>query len=359
MRRYTPLFATKDFDRFDHYLENVAQGHSQISGAVLLPSNLVAEALQYSTPPATKPAQPHQAKIASLQIKRLNAQWDTLVHRLRSSTASSTPLTSAIAICDVSGSMTTPRFPDHTTPMDSAIGLSLLLAELTAPPFGGALITFSTDPAVIRVGGPTDPRPFAEKVAAVRRAPWGGSTDFVAVFRRLLLPMARDHRLAPADMVDKVFVFSDMHFDQAQRSYGGGGGDDDDEARARNWTSSYDRVKAEFAEDGYRVPELVFWNLASGRNGEPAPKPVDAGEQAAVLVSGYSQAQMKMFLDRGGDVGGDDADADGDHVRVVDGEPEWAEVVVSGRAAVREKNPLAAVRDAIAHEAYRMLRVVD
>lgn len=41
MNSYSKLFAEKDFDRFNKYLENVALGKSKISGAVLLPSTLV------------------------------------------------------------------------------------------------------------------------------------------------------------------------------------------------------------------------------------------------------------------------------------------------------------------------------
>ena len=38
MQQYTPLFARKDYDHFDSYIESVASGKKSISGAVLLPS---------------------------------------------------------------------------------------------------------------------------------------------------------------------------------------------------------------------------------------------------------------------------------------------------------------------------------
>ena len=46
MHRYTPLFIRKDHARFDEYTSKVAEGSAQISGATLLPSNLVRAVLR-------------------------------------------------------------------------------------------------------------------------------------------------------------------------------------------------------------------------------------------------------------------------------------------------------------------------
>jgi hypothetical protein len=44
MDRYTDLFMKKDQDRFETYIQSVAQGTAKISGATLLPSTLIAKA---------------------------------------------------------------------------------------------------------------------------------------------------------------------------------------------------------------------------------------------------------------------------------------------------------------------------
>ncbi|KAF2764871.1 hypothetical protein EJ03DRAFT_355416 [Teratosphaeria nubilosa] len=80
--------------------------------------------------------------------------------------------------------------------------------------------------------------------------------------------------------------------------------------------------------------------------GDTAPKPVQADQEGAVLVSGYSQGQMKMFLDKGQF---EDAETEIVTVEGVDG------VNVSKK----KQEPMAAVKKAISHDAYRMLRVVD
>ena len=182
--------------------------------------------------------------------------------------------------------------------MSSSIGLSLLLAEVVAPPFGGAIITFSEHPEVVRVGGKDDKRSFKEKVQHILNTEWGGNTNFVAVFEKLILPMALEHKLAKEDMVKQVFVFSDMQFDSAG-------------SRNDRWTTSFERIKEKFTAAGYEMPRLIFWNLAGGRAGfedlslasdatdGAAPKPVTAAEEGTALVSGYSQGMLKVFLDSG------------------------------------------------------------
>jgi hypothetical protein len=73
-----------------------------------------------------------------------------------------------------------------SNPLDSSIGLSLLVAEVTKPPFGGTLITFSETPSVITVGGEQDSRGFIDKVRQILLADWGQNTDFVKVFESLV-----------------------------------------------------------------------------------------------------------------------------------------------------------------------------
>ncbi|KAK0805527.1 hypothetical protein LTR91_019148 [Friedmanniomyces endolithicus] len=343
MKQYTALFAKKDFDRFDQYIDKVASGQAKISGATLLPSTLVkAVSNRHTSGKTPKGADALvQKKLRELQDKTLNAQWNTLVQRIKDNGT----LESSIAVCDVSGSMSSPKFPDGTCPMDSSIGLSLLIAEITKPPFGGAFITFSDNPRVKRVGGPDDKSSFAEKVQFAH-SDAGYSTDFVAVFERLILPMARAHRLAPEDMVKQVFVFSDMQFNQAV-------------PHGCDWSTSYERIAEKFKAAGYVMPKLIFWNLAGGRAGyhqqptggdETAPKPVTASEEGTVLVSGYSQGQLKMFLENGQFVKPEE------EVTEQDGE-DGDEVIV--KKVKPKEDPLTVVKRAIGHDAYRMLKVVD
>lgn len=358
MNNYAPLFAQKDTNRFEEYIDKVTSGKAQISGATLLPSTLIK---------AVRTAPQHDdfdisqiggkrkvkgtknfvdAKMKLLEAKSLDGQWKALVQRIRDSGT----FENCIAVADVSGSMTFPVFPDGTTPMDTSIGLSLLVAEVTKPPFGGAFITFSDNPRVERIDLT---KSLDDKYNKLARSDWGMTTDFVAVFERLILPMAIENKLSQEDMVSRVFVFSDMQFNSANSGYG-----------REKWSSSYQRIQKKFGEAGYEMPELVFWNLAGGRAGyvgappsfgagDPvAPKPVTAYEVGTAIVSGYSQGMLKVFLDGGSF---DDEDAEEEIVEKIGDD---GEVIVEKKK--RQKlDPISVVKRAIGHPAYNMLRVVD
>ncbi|RYP89927.1 hypothetical protein DL770_003948 [Monosporascus sp. CRB-9-2] len=334
MKNYVPIFAKKDSDRFGEYLGQVAEGKMQISGATLLPSTLINVVRQTKKGryPTTYPPD-----LQAVKEKVADGQWKTLVQRVKDSGS----LESSIAVCDVSGSMTLPVFRDGTCPMDSAIGLSLLLAEVTSPPFGGAFITFSAKPEVQTVDLSL---PLHEKYKKLKESNWCMNTDFVAVFEDLILPMAQRNKLKPEDMVKRVFVFSDMQFDAAQEG-----------SRGRWTTTAFERVKRSFADAGYEMPQLVFWNLAGGRagygyagtsrhGGDPVPpKPVTVMDEGTAIVCGYSQGMLKVFLDNGS---------------FEDTEDEESEQVASP-VKKRKIDPLSTVRRAVGHKAYAMLKVID
>ncbi|OAQ68754.1 hypothetical protein VFPPC_04944 [Pochonia chlamydosporia 170] len=354
MNNYTGLFAKKDMGRFEKYLTLVAEGKANISGATLLPSTLILKAEQASRYvrgnddkitedwiKSHSATELMQRKIAQVEAKVIDGQWNTLVKRLKDSGT----LSSSIAVCDVSGSMSSPTFKDKTTPMHSAIGLSLLIAEIAAPPFGASFITFSAQPSIEKVDLSST---LTQKYIAMSDSSWGMNTNFVAVFEDILLPLAREHSLKPEDMVKRVFVFSDMQFDTAQSGYYG--------SEIPSWSSSFERVSALFKEEGYEMPELVFWNLAGGGRGESSgPKAVTASDEGTCLVSGYSQGMLKVFLENGSF---GDEEGEGDEVLVTkeeDGETITAEPVKK-KARI---DPMAVVRKAVGHKAYDMLRVLD
>ncbi|OTA05599.1 hypothetical protein A9Z42_0062960 [Trichoderma parareesei] len=361
MKNYTKLFIQKDFDRFEDYLGKVAEGKAKISGAVLMPSTMVRSASEHipsaSILASLRPQQIIDAKVREIEAKVVDSQWKTLVQRIKDSGT----LSSCIAVCDVSGSMTGPVFKDGTTPMHSAVGLSLLVAEVTEPPFGGHFITFSSRPQMQAIDARLS---LGDKIRNMMGANWAMNTNFVAVFEDLILPTAVEKGLRREEMLKRVFVFSDMQFDEAERGYCGHHGDKD----KVTWASSYERIKAKYEEHGYEMPELVFWNLAGGRAGygggggggrgqgdEVAPKPVLAGEKGTALVSGYSQGMLKVFMDNG--MFDEAEEEDGDGGEVVEGD--MVEVAAPGEAKKGKTDPLAVLKKAVSHKAYDMLRVLD
>ena len=214
----------------------------------------------------TKGVQPHELVRHYLDRKHIDpaidAQWKAMVDRL----AAAGTFKDAVAICDVSGSMS-------GVPMEVSIALGLMVSELTAAPFKGRLITFSETPAWHAVTGST----LAEKVFSISQAAWGMSTNFIAVFE-MLLREAQTYGLTPAQMIKKVFVFTDMQFNEASNA---------------SYATAFDVIKAKYAAAGYTLPQIVFWNLRE----TSVSFPVQKDAPGVAMMSGFSGEMLKLFLD--------------------------------------------------------------
>ncbi|KAK2803191.1 hypothetical protein FQN50_007058 [Emmonsiellopsis sp. PD_5] len=333
MNQYKSLFKKKDGDRFHDYIIDVAAGKATISGAVLTPGQLVKQVID----------SPYREN-NDMEVAVANVQWKALVQRIKDSGT----LSDAIAVCDVSGSMNQPQAKNGTCPLHHSIGLSLLITEVTRAPFGGRVIMFAEDPAVVSIGGDGDERTFTEQVVALDRTDFGYTTDFLKVFNGLVLPLAVENGVSREDMVKRIFVFSDMQFDEAR-------GD----GKQEKWETHQEIIQKAFEEKGYKVPELIYWNLA-GKPKDGAPVTHDMVGTA--MVSGQSQGMMKVFLEGGGFEDADDEEDvememenKGDGAEGGGDEDEW------GVVKKKEKtiDPMKIVWKAVGHEAFGMLKVLD
>ncbi|OVA17406.1 protein of unknown function DUF2828 [Macleaya cordata] len=248
MRNYKMIFKKHDGERFKKYLKSVERGEAKISAGALLPHKIIAS-LGYQD----------DCDVAELQ-------WRRMVEDL----SKKGKLRDCLNICDVSRSMT-------GTPMEVCVALGLLVSDLCEDPWKGKVITFSTDPQLHKIEGDN----LRSKAEFVKHMDWGGSTDFQKVFDQIL-QVAINGNLKEDQMIKRIFVFSDMEFDQASEN---------------DWETDYQAIQRKFRERGYMsVPEIVFWNL---RNSMATPV---VGEQKGVaLVSGFSKNLLSLFLE-GGDI---------------------------------------------------------
>ena len=114
------------------------------------------------------------------------------------------------------------------------------------------------------------------------------NTNIEAVFN-LILDMAKSKDVPREELPKQVLIISDMEFDWAV-------GNCDWYSGRRNTVNDtlFDRIAAEYEENGYRMPRLIFWNVC-GRT-DTIPK-VD-NEEGLCLLSGFSQNAMKVAANR-------------------------------------------------------------
>ena len=105
------------------------------------------------------------------------------------------------------------------------------------------------------------------------------NTNLEAVFD-LILSTAVTNQVTQQELPAKIIIISDMEFDGCMDG---------------SSISNFEKAKAKFARYGYKLPQVVFWNVAS-RNRQ---QPVRMNEQGVALVSG---ANPRIFSMVAGDI---------------------------------------------------------
>jgi len=246
-------FNKHDPNGFKKWLEDVAAGKKEINAKQLFPHELVKYYLDGNEPDAV-----------------IEAQWKSLVSSVKASYQDK----NCLSICDVSGSMT-------GIPMCVAIALSILLAEITPEPFHGQIITFTLTPKFHVISGET----LYDKVRNVKRMDWEVNTNFQKAID-MILTKCKTFNVQQKDMPSRLFVFSDMQFDNAIN--GQFGTPEDTKAM-----TNHAIMLQKYRDTGYNPPEIVFWNL----RGDTIDFPATVADANVALVSGFSPSLMELFID--------------------------------------------------------------
>lgn len=327
MKNNSEMFFKHDPEGFQDYMIDVESGKKTISGATLMPNEILHQIVRSSSHYGEFTKYPKLAEfrktIAENKVRVAEAQWNTLISKLRESGS----IDNAIAICDVSGSMGIFTSSDPKTPIMPALALSLVLSKLSKPPFNDGFITFSSRPEFVHLD-PT--KSLYDTVAGMVQTHWEMNTNFNVVFMKLLLPLAIKHQVKQEDMIKRLFVFSDMQFDQA----------DSQSRDAANWETNYDVIEKAYKAAGYEVPQVVFWDLSQYQTTE-----VTAERTGVALMNGFSPALMKVFM---GESEEDELEG-------------WEKVTEDSEKAKRadEFNPLNIMRKSVMKKSFDGLVVVD
>lgn len=172
-----------------------------------------------------------------------------------------------LIMADVSGSM-------NGRPMATSIGMALYFAQRTKGVFANTFMTFSESPSLIEVTVGT----LYEQVRMMLSSPWGMNTDFEKALM-VILDTAVENKLDQAELPDKLIVVSDMQFDQSINRTN------------KNWTF-YNTVKRKYKLKGFKVPEIVFWNVKSTSDVYQVTKDMEGVK----LASGQSTSVFKSIL---------------------------------------------------------------
>lgn len=253
---YSDAFYKHDEHGYEDYIVKVASGDAKINAASLYPVDIVHRVM-------------NTYKLSNKDIILNNAQWKSLPNYFEGKEESS------ICVVDVSGSMS-------GTPMEVAISLGLYCADNCKGPFKDHFITFSERPSLVEVKGVN----INEKVGNMERAGWGGNTDLEAVFD-LILRTAIRNNCKQEDLPNKLYIISDMQFDEARGATSWFG-------RKNHVDTFMQTMKQKFIDAGYVMPSIVYWNVRASECG--MFQETFEGENCC-MVSGYSASLFKAIME--------------------------------------------------------------
>jgi len=241
-------FSRNDLARFQEYLTSVEKGETKINAGAVYPYDIVKNLKQGNT-------------------KGADVQWNALPNYMEANEERIFPLV------DVSSSMNHPAGNNPNVQcMDVAISMGLYISERNIGPFHNAFITFDSNPRLMVVNGS-----LSERYRQMHDSPWGGSTNLEASFK-LILNKAIEAKLPKSEMPTMVIILSDMEFNQADS----------------RWSDTAQQmIERHYANAGYEMPKIVYWNIQSRNDNN---KPVHFDKKGTCLVSGFSPSLLTNLL---------------------------------------------------------------
>lgn len=245
MFKYRNAFYENDQKRYEEYLNLVNKGEKKMNSSTLYPYEVIRKF--------------ENGIVPQKEALALDTIWNSFD---RESINSKT-----IVVRDGSGSM----YDNEKVSANSvATSLALLFAERLEGEFKNKFITFSSTPKLVEVEGKT----IQEKYQFISKFNDYSNTNIEKVYK-LILNVYSSPIFKKEDALDRIVIISDMEFDCLE---------EDDEI------STFEFFKNEFEKLGYKLPELVFWNVRA----RSTHLPVTMNEANVKLVSGASSSIIDM-----------------------------------------------------------------
>ena len=245
--KYRNAFMRNDEERYNEFLNKVSRGEAKLNASTLTPYEII-------TPVFGR-------RVSEKEITSVDATWNALEDFTNGE--------NALAVIDGSGSM----YGGDPLPIAVAMSLGIYFAERNKGVFKNHFITFSESPQLVEIKGDN----ISDKVRYCMAYDEVANTNIQKVFE-LILNAAKKNNASQEELPEKLYIISDMEFDYCA-----------EDASLTN----FEYAKKLFEDAGYKLPQVVFWNVAS-RNRQ---QPVSQNEQGVLLVSGCTPRLFSMVAD--------------------------------------------------------------
>ena len=263
---YNSAFLKNDEERRREYLSKLEKGETKINASVLYPHDIV-------------------HKYMNGGWRRLNKKDATVEALWKALPDTVNGCGNTIVVADGSGSMTC-NVGNNTsvTALEVANALAIYFAEHSSGQFKDKYITFSERPQFVDF---SKHKTLHDKLKTALSHNEVANTNIEKVFD-LILTTAVNNHMSQEEIPQNVLIISDMEFDSCATCG----------LRSNGW--SYNRpdkrlfevIAQKYADAGYKLPRLVFWNV----NSRTGTIPVKENELGVALVSGFSVNVVKMVM---------------------------------------------------------------
>lgn len=244
--KYRRAFARNDNDRYMEFLRKVEQGEAQMHTGTLTPYDIVTPFFR--------------SNVTDEDRRAIDVTWKAQENFTNDE--------NALVVIDGSGSMYGGGDP---LPAAVALSLGIYFAERNHGAFKNHFITFSENPQLVQIQG----RDIWDKVRYCHDFNEVANTNIQKVFE-LILKTAVKNKLPQSELPARLYIISDMEFDHCAVGAA---------------MTNFRYAKQSYETLGYKLPEVVFWNVAS-RNTQ---QPLTMNEQGVALVSGCSPRIFSML----------------------------------------------------------------
>lgn len=254
--QYRNAFARHDFERYNQFIFNK---NKRVNGKDLYPYEIINQAVQYSPCGSLEKTKTERESI--------NKYWHSLLNYIDKFNFD------GLVVCDTSASMRNfgygLGYGRSDTPINVAISLAMYCAEKAKGPFANHFISFSRNPKLVEVNGID----FVDKVKRIYNSNICENTNLEGVFR-LLLDTAIKNKLSLSDLPKYIVIISDMEIDRGTV----------ERFDKYKILSMMARMRTEWLAAGYKMPKLIYWNVAARNNTFLD----DASNENVTYVSGAS-----------------------------------------------------------------------
>jgi hypothetical protein len=288
-RKLHMAFNKHDSKRYCEYLAKVRKGDAKINVTGILPHELanyyvnLRNTHEYVDDEAVD--EDANAANAYKENETIELQWRTIVNDVKSCGI----LGNSLAIIDLSGSMFSAS--NGSIPAQVAISLGIITSQCCNGMFKNKFITFSAEPELVSLIPDDLYKEYADRgeepslytcFNSLMKVDYGYNTDFVKSCD-MVIKYGKDNNISDEDMPRKLFIFTDMQFDEATTGEEGRGCVE----------TLYKTIKKRFVAAGYTPPKFIFWNLNSSHK---ESFPVNCKTEGVAMISGFSEQLLKIFM---------------------------------------------------------------